>query len=464
MKRKILQIIFITTFFLIILIPVIFMNFQQNQISEIDNSKLPELSQVKNLVSLENYISKRIGFRTEFINIYTRTNDILFKEMVHPSYTYGKNGYVFFKMGVEKHDDEYLDTFAQLIKNMQQYVQERGSYFLFVLNPTKISVYNQYLPNGYEFTNYRVNYLKNKLKELDVNYIDNTECLIEKSLEYQAFNQKYDAGHWNDIGAFYGINNIYGKLRTDGINISDLKQSDYEIEYELKNTLPVSEFKINEEVPAYKLKNINYDFTTLYSKEIKLSQRYKFYMESENETINNNYNVLFFRGSYMNDKMKFICNKFSKMTLVHNYENSINFEYYYNIIEPNIVMFETVEYAIGEQYYPSKVMKEKVYNKLYTNYEDYENDKIMMNIDQNEILKRISNDYNAGKVLTTINIDKKDYDYAYLELGKKVYDFSYQDNRSEITLPVSLLLNKEFKIILVSEKENRQQIIRIGEK
>lgn len=463
MKRKILQIIFIITFFLIILIPVAFMNFKQNQISEIDNSKLPELKQVKNASSLDNYISKRIGFRTKFINVYTRINDVIFREMVHPTYTYGKDGYVFFKIRAEKHDDEYLDTFAHLVKNMQQYVQERGSYFLFILNPTKVSVYNQYLPNGYIFTNYRVNYLKNKLNELGVNYIDNTECLVEKSLESQVFNQKYDAGHWNDIGAFYGINNIYKKLRTDNINIPDLEQNDYNIQYEVKNTLPVSEFKINEEIPVYKLSNVNYELTTNYSKEIKLSKKYKTYIESKNETIGNNYNVLFFRGSYMNDKMKFICNKFSKMTLVHNYENSINFDYYYNIVEPNIVMFETVEYAIGGQYYPSEAIKEKVYNQLYAKYKDYRIDEIM-HIDFTEILKGINNDYNKGDALTTIYIDKNNYDYAYLELDQKIYDFSYKDNTAEITLPVNLLINKEFELILVSEKEAKQQKIKIGEK
>ena len=87
-----------------------------------------------------------------------------------------------------------------------------------------------------------------------------------------------------------------------------------------------------------------------------------------------------------------------------------------------------------------------------------------MNIDFTAILKGINDDYNKKKALTTINIDKNNYDYAYLELEQKIYDFSYKDNTAEITLPVNLLINKEFELILVSEKEAKQQKIKIGEK
>ena len=43
-----------------------------------------------------------------------------------------------------------------------------------------------------------------KLEEYGVNYITNEYVLKEKSETEQVFNVKYDAGHWNDLGAFTG--------------------------------------------------------------------------------------------------------------------------------------------------------------------------------------------------------------------------------------------------------------------
>ena len=184
------KIFIITLFFIILLIPLLFINIDTNQISLIDNSKLPESKTIKDFQSFENYLSKRIGFRNEIINTYVKLNDNLFNKMIHPTYTYGIDDYVFFKTDIESHDDEYLNNFAQLIKNTQDYVEARGSYFLFFINPSKINLYNEFLPQGYNYYNYRINYLKEKLDELNVNYIDNTDYLSTIINKKQVFIKK----------------------------------------------------------------------------------------------------------------------------------------------------------------------------------------------------------------------------------------------------------------------------------
>ena len=392
---KIYRIFFITLFLLIIVLPLCFMNLKPDQISEIDNSKLPEKSTIKNVSSLENYLSKRLGFREKIINFYTKTNDVLFEKMVHPTYTYGEDGYVFFKTNAEKKDNEYLDSFAELVKNMQEYTTQRGSYFLFIINPTKISVYREYLPKGYNFSNYRINYLKDKLEQLGVNYIDNTEYITELSQKTQVFNKQYDAGHWNDIGAFYGMNNIYKKLQSDGIKVAQLDANDYNIKYENMTTLPVSEFEINEDVPQYSLKSVNYSLDRKYNRCIDISEKYTYYRNTTNKTTDNAYKLLFFRGSYMNDKEKFVSNQFKQSYFIHNYGNSINFDYYYNIAQPDIVLFETVEYAIKENYYNSKEIKNKKYNENYEKFANLEESKLL-ELELNNIRKNINNNHSVN--------------------------------------------------------------------
>ncbi len=88
----------IILFLFIIAFPIFSMNLKNNQVSDIDNRKLIELSEIfseGNIIpNIENYIGDRIGFRTQMVNVYTKAMDILFDEMIHPSYQYGKDGYI----------------------------------------------------------------------------------------------------------------------------------------------------------------------------------------------------------------------------------------------------------------------------------------------------------------------------------------------------------------------------------
>ena len=452
---KIYKIVVIFVFFILIIIPIAFLDTEKNEVSEIDNSKLPEYTNFLQREKFEDYISKRIGFRNEIINVYTILNDKLFDEMVHPTYTYGKEGYVFFKTGKELHDDEYLDTFANMIKKMQDYTTQRGSYFLFVINPTKISVYRQYLPEGYNFSDYRINHLKEKLDELNVNYIDNTELLMEKSKTEQVFNVKYDAGHWNDVGAFYGINNIYKKFQEDGIEIDELRLDEYNIKMEKKDTLPVSHFPIEEEVPTYTLKKGAYKGVLKYTNKIELDEQHKYYLHHKNSELNN-YTMLFFRGSYMNNREKFFSPKIEEVYYIHNYQNAINLDYYYNITKPDIVLFEAVGYAIKDGYYSQKTMKNKEYNKPYNTYEQLQTNNFA-EINEQEIIDLVSENIKNNEALTKIKLEKSICKYAYLQINDNIYDFICNPNGNFITLDTDVLKGG-FNIILISDDLQYKQI------
>lgn len=463
---KCFKIIIITIAFLILLLPIAFINVKPDQISEIDNKKLPEITSVKEINDFNDYISKRIGFRNSMINIYTEMNDKLLGKLVHPSYSYGKDGYIFYKLKMEEHDDYYLESFAKLVKNMQTFVTERGSYFLFVINPTKISIYEQYLPEGYIFTNYRINTLKKMLDELEVNYIDNTECLFEASKTEQVYNIKYDAAHWNDRGAFVGINNILKKMQEDGINVNLLDESDYNIKYEHQDTLPNSNFGISEDTPKYAIKKQNYEFTKNFKSEIQISKAHSTYLETQSKSTGNKYDMLFFRGSYMNGKEMFVSNNnFDKVYYVHNYDNSINFDYYYNIMKPDIVLFEAVEYAIGDSFYRQKNMKNKKYNEVYDNFSGLLEQSIN-GLDENKIIDEIKNrileSNDDNKSLTTISIPTGEYKYAYLELDKIIYDFTYDNKKVKLTLNSDNIKNaKEVRVILIDSNKQYKSIINI---
>ena len=97
--------IYLIIVLLILLLPIIFFNTEDNSISKIDNRKLTENPFETSFLktdfnkdffnNLKNYIKDRIGLRENMIKYYTVLNDKIFGKMVHPSYSYGEDGYVF---------------------------------------------------------------------------------------------------------------------------------------------------------------------------------------------------------------------------------------------------------------------------------------------------------------------------------------------------------------------------------
>src|SRR5699024_5677544 len=94
-----------------------------------------------------------------------------------------------------------------------------------------------------------------KLEEYEVNYITNEELLKEKSRTEQVYNVKYDAGHWNDLGAFYGTNHILEKVSEYFPEVKPRDISEFEVTEVKQTSLPVSHFEIDEKVPVFTDKN-----------------------------------------------------------------------------------------------------------------------------------------------------------------------------------------------------------------
>ena len=65
------------------------------------------------------------------------------------------------------------------------------------------------------------------LDKRGVHYIDNTVLMREKTEngEY-VYNIKYDANHWNDLGGYYGTNNILTVMRESipGVHINEKEE------------------------------------------------------------------------------------------------------------------------------------------------------------------------------------------------------------------------------------------------
>ena len=269
----------VIVFAVVVIIPLIFFNFDLDAISLIDNRELagnPFTEEGDLTENIESFISDRIGFRDKAISAYTVFHDKLFDEMVHPSYVYGKNGYIFGAgtlNGTEFY--EYHITFANMVEKIQKYCEERNVPFLFVFNPSKSAIYSDKIADGVNYDREWVDLFFKELDKRGINYLDNTKTFTElRENGIDGFNVKYDANHWNDLGAFYGTKAILEKLKSMGCNVHVNELNEFNVGEKLEESLMNSEFEINEYVPSITPKTSVSSLYENYASEINLHPSY----------------------------------------------------------------------------------------------------------------------------------------------------------------------------------------------
>lgn len=191
------------------------------------------------------------------------------------------------------------------------------------------------------------------LEERGVRCVDNTPLLVERSEAGEAvFNRKYDAGHWNGLGAFYGVNHMLEALSDAGLRPNRLDEFDRsEV---LVTSLPVSKFPIHEMVPAFALKTEVVSRTEEFCGEVRVNPSFPEF----NVVVNparlreGAPRTLVFQGSYVNGQGRvFFQNALGEYISVHNYQNVLDIDYYFNIFQPECVIFEATEYTFGSKYF-----------------------------------------------------------------------------------------------------------------
>ncbi|MBO5891706.1 MAG: hypothetical protein J6Q30_03220 [Oscillospiraceae bacterium] len=367
---KIIKIISLILFAAVIIVPLAFFNTETDAISLIDNRKLAEnpfTAKGDITQNIQNYVNDRIGFRDEMITAYTVLNDKLFHKMVHPSYSYGKDGFVFGAgMSTSKKSTDFVVAFADMVAEIQEYCTARNVPFLFVFNPAKPAVYQDKIADGINYNREWVDLFLAELEKRNVNYLDNTATLTKlRENGVDGFNQKYDANHWNDMGAFYGTQAMLEQLSQNCDNIHVNKLEEFSQTEELKTSLLASKFPIEEYVPKLGSKASVTVRNKDYLGELERHPSYQGfgYYVNHSEDVKDTPKVLVFQGSYMNSYgNKFLMNAFSEYIHVHDYQNVLDFPYYFNIFQPECVIFEVAEYTFTNQYFDYQKMKGLNYN------------------------------------------------------------------------------------------------------
>ena len=456
-------------FFSIILVPIATMNLKENQVSEIDNRALTNFADIKNsdikdiANNIEGYIEDRIGFRDKMVSTYTIGMDRLFNDMVHPSYQYGEEGYIFAKLSAETFNSEFQEVFSSFIADFEKYCTDRGIKFLYAAEPSKPIVYNEYLPEGFNYTNKNFEYFLSLLEEKNVNFLYTGEALIEAKDTTQVYDKKFDAGHWNETGALIGMSAILDRLNSLDSRVAPFDINKFEKVEHKNTTLPVSYFPIDETTIHYNLINNNSRAVTDYKDEIKISNQHKTFVHYKNDNNKDAPKILVFAGSYFNSKDKFLTESFSEYVKVHNYHNVINYDYYINLFNPDIILFESTEYTHSNSFFPVDLMKTTIHNKAFSSYD-------LNDLNGLNDLKEVNfaspvNGYSLNKSNTNISNFSIELTgdtplYAYADIGGRILDCRIVENEGkqfvEFSVKTTDLDNLDSLILYLISKDESE--------
>lgn len=193
-------------------------------------------------------------------------------------------------------------------------------------------------------------------------------------------------------------------------------------------SLMVSHFPIDEEIPVFQniqegnIISLKNDYSAL-----KLNKNYRNIDVLLNTKATEDLpKVLFFQGSYMNGRRKFLESRIKEYDSIHNYENILNFDYYFNIFQPDCVIFETAEYTVNGNYFDYETMQNVDFNPALSRFDLYK---------ENEASDVINILYQENGNITDVCLEGQvaEADYAYLKSGDIIVDLKKGKSEEEYT-------------------------------
>lgn len=236
MNKKILKIAYIVIMGLALALPGIgTLIFKSDSIGNESREELSDMNYLNFSTKFDSYFSQNFGLRGELINMNNRLKYGLFKQSGEKSVIAGKDGWLFYGEAIHDYTGEDLladceiAEIADMLKNVQDYVESRGVKFVFVSAPNKMEIYGENMPyycvENADDGNYE--HLMAALLERGVNYVDLKEILRGASAKSDTLLYHKLDSHWNNLGASIAYNAIMSKT---GMKAYDYSSEHYTIQ------------------------------------------------------------------------------------------------------------------------------------------------------------------------------------------------------------------------------------------
>lgn len=232
MKKKIYT-LYIVSFMILCITPVICMPFFRNSSSKENRrlSEFPSFISESGGINLEfpsqfeKYLSEHFAFREQLVTADSIIKADIFGTSSNEKVIVGKNNWLYFASTADDYtacntiSERCAYNTAKTLSLIQEYAEKKGSNFLFMTAPNKNTIYPEYMPSGYIKSGNKNNLalISEKLDEYNVSYIDLAELFREQD---KILYHTRDS-HWTNEGALLVYNAVMDRFDIEHYDYSD---------------------------------------------------------------------------------------------------------------------------------------------------------------------------------------------------------------------------------------------------
>jgi hypothetical protein len=187
----------------------------------------------------DSFVNDNFGLRKLFIKMNNLVEVNGFKISPISDVIIGQNNWLYYKDGVKdsngttRFTQDQLQILMKNIQNQNDWLAERGIYYLIVVAPNKETIYPEGIPDIYakgqkqSRTDQLLEYLQSQNSKVPI--LDLRKPILDAKSTYPYLSYWQTDTHWNEFGAFIGYCNIIRQLSTVFPNLRPISKSDFTV-------------------------------------------------------------------------------------------------------------------------------------------------------------------------------------------------------------------------------------------
>lgn len=353
-KKKRGNIIFVVLFFLLILFPVLTFT-PKKDVSYSENRMLTALD-FSNALGIgdkidvaEKWFSDHLGFRDEMFRYVMGAKYYMFGVINYLDMTEGSDGQWYSIDRYQEMDytgvdpyltEEQLEVDVNGLVKVNEWMKDRGTPFVVMINPDKIEVEDQWLPKRYikNKDGFRADRFARALRQNGVPTVLSKEALLAYEGDEHLFWDSTDVTHWNYLGAYLGYENLMEEL-VKYKEVPVLSYDDFNFEEQTVDSSFIWGIEWADTTKVWNFDNSMIDSDSDLPEELSFVQTYYHFHNHDLEDENSK--ILIAGDSYIEEYlMDPLKHTYTDVYFVIGYQNRDAVLRMTEMIEPDVVLFE----------------------------------------------------------------------------------------------------------------------------
>ncbi|MEE0778841.1 MAG: hypothetical protein UJ210_07495 [Massilimicrobiota sp.] len=332
--KKAINFVLIVAMFIILFIPLFYINTVSNAISLAENRTLAQFPHVfdengnynhNTKPEFTSWINDNIGFRDQMLKFNAEFQYKVFNRISSNSVILGKEDWLFYKGEGSISINDYqaksllseneLDMILKNVQDLNDWCNENNMDFVLMLIPNKEYIYKEYIPDSIEEINEikNIDLIVNYIREnSDIKVVYPKEILLEGKNNHSVF-YKYDT-HWNHYGAYLGYVDLMNTLNMSVKSFESYNPKEVSI-----NSGDLGGMAILQDVlKSYKDLQVSDSSECIYDDQMG-NESYQKYINNQGEK-----NIFFMGDSFRNAMKPYLNDTFNHSNYVHRFRQNFD--------------------------------------------------------------------------------------------------------------------------------------------